>query len=410
MDLAGFIFAFLLAIFLISRGFNMGLSLLIGGILSGLFASLDFITLITVLFNGVISYMSIQLMLIVGLISGLGYIMKKTGDLEMMIQALNSLFANIRFLLMFIPALVGTLNIPGGAILSAPMVEESGSRIDLSAGKKNALNLFYRHIGFFVYPLYPSMILLSELMNINITEIIKYTAWVSLLGIISSYFVLFKNTENKKIPDEERSNTGESIKNFFNGFFSILVILVLALVFNIPFHYAVLAGTITALIKKLNKYDKKINGFINRVRDFLIEGVDYQLVFTIAGLMAFKEIIEYTGIINDVAEHIINAGVSLPVLVTLLGLLAGYISGVHVAATGMLVPLFLPMFSGGNIAVLGALLFTTINIGYIISPLHLCLVLGNEYFDDSMASLYKKLAVPLIIMVLVSVFQVLVFG
>ncbi len=409
MQIIGFTVAFMLAIILISKDFNMGLSLLIASLIAGIF-SLEIIELLIIIGQGIISEMSINLMIIVGLISGLGYIMKKSGDLKKMIKALNSLLKNTKLLMMFVPALIGTLNIPGGAILSAPMIEESGNRLKLNGIQKNTINLFFRHIGFFVYPLYPSMIIISELMAVPIISIIKYTFFVTLTGIITAYFVLFKNIDNKKVPEKETKDFKISLFEFISGFLSILIILVLALIFNLAFPYAVLAGTLVALFKNRPQKSNIIRHYYQETIDFSRRGIDYQLVFTIAGLMAFKSVIETTGFVNEIAEIILEYGISLPLLVIAMGLFAGYVTGVHMAATGILAPLFFPLIPSESIAVYTALLFVTINLGYLISPLHLCLALGNEYFEVKIGPVYKKLIIPVLIMIIISMIQVIIFA
>ncbi|MFW5976549.1 MAG: DUF401 family protein, partial [Bacillota bacterium] len=410
MQLAGFIFAFLLALVLISKNINMGLSLLVAAFVAGI-VSMDFVNLLEVMFQGIISPMSVELIIIVGLISGLGYLMKKTGDLDKMVQALNSLLGNTKLLLMFIPALIGTLNIPGGAILSAPMIEESGNRVNMNGVQKSSINLFFRHIGFFVYPLYPSMIIISELMEVPIPTIIKYTAPVTLAGLITAYLVLFKNCENHIIPKSRRKKVTTSLYNFLAGFSSVLVILILALALGLPFTYSVIAGTLVALLKKPESINKsKIEFYYQRVKEFVREGIDYQLVFTIIGLMAFKEVIEESGFVNQMAEIIIEYGIPLPLLIIIMGLIAGYVTGVHMAATGILAPIFVSIIPGGNIAVYTALLFVTINLGYLISPLHLCLALSNEFFKAKIGPVYKKLVIPILVMIIVSWVQLLLFA
>ncbi|MFW5992292.1 MAG: DUF401 family protein, partial [Halanaerobiaceae bacterium] len=330
------------------------------------------------------------------------------GDLEIMIESLNSLIKNIKILLMIVPALIGTLNVPGGAILSAPMVEESGKRIKMDMETINAINLFFRHVGFFIYPLYSTLILMSELLEIEVLTIIKYNFIIMLVGLISAYVVLFRNQGNDEIPEVEMNGVKESIINFFISFLPVFVILVLALIFDVPFHYAVITGVLVGIVK--NKTDGPlIKGLYNKIKKFIFKGVDYQLVFTIAGLMAFKAVVEKSGFVDNIAEVIIRLGVPLPLLVTGLGLIAGYITGLHVAAAGMLVPLFAPMIAESSIPVYAALIFTTINIGYVISPLHLCMILGNQYFDVSIKSVYRKLVIPLSLMICVALLQLWIF-
>jgi len=91
--------------------------------------------------------------------------MKESGDLELMVGSLVALFPRPKVLTMLLPALIGTINVPGGAIMSAPMVEENGKALGLNNAAHAAVNLFFRHIGYFVYPLHTSIIVLSELFG-----------------------------------------------------------------------------------------------------------------------------------------------------------------------------------------------------------------------------------------------------
>jgi hypothetical protein len=44
------------------------------------------------------------------------------------------------------PALIGLLPMPGGAIFSAPMVKDIGSRYQLSGSQLSYINYWFRHI------------------------------------------------------------------------------------------------------------------------------------------------------------------------------------------------------------------------------------------------------------------------
>ena len=415
MNIIGFLFSFILALILKNKGLNMGLSLLIAAVLTSIFAGLRPTAIIAAFFEGITDFGTIQLIILVAFISGLGFIMKKTGDLDLMIDSLNGIISNLKLLIVIIPALIGTLNIPGGAILSAPMVEKSAQKIKLNPENKNAINIFFRHIGFFIYPLYTSMIVITPLLNINVIDIIKYTFFVFIVGSLTAFVFFLHNTGNKENKYNVHNSSTENnfwidLLGFLKGFLPVICILVLALIFNIPFHLAVIIGVLVAIFKSHNSENTYHHNVLEHLKDFLVQGIDYQLVITIACLMIFKHVIETTGIINQLTAFFLDSGIPLLILVTFLGLLTGFVSGVHVTATIILAPLFLPLFPQTSIPVYGALLFTTINIGYIISPLHLCLVLSNEYFNVSTVSLYLKLLPPMAAMLIVSILQVLLFA
>ena len=54
-----------------------------------------------------------------------------------------------------------------------------------------------------------------------------------------------------------------------------------------------------------------------------------------------------------------------------------------------------------------SLLYFSIMLGYLISPLHLCLVLTNQYFGVKYGQVLKNLALPLVAMLTVAMIQLL---
>ena len=154
MVVVGVAVAFGSVMYLASKRVALWLSLLAGAGILGLLSQMGLPSFTTALADGLFSPMTVQLVLAVALISGLGKVMKESGDLELMVGSLVALFPRPKVLTMLLPALIGTINVPGGAIMSAPMVEENGKALGLNNAAHAAVNLFFRHIGYFVYPPY----------------------------------------------------------------------------------------------------------------------------------------------------------------------------------------------------------------------------------------------------------------
>ncbi len=64
---------------------------------------------------------------------------------------------------------------PGGAIFSAPMIQEAASGLDVSGRDKVVINYWFRHVWELTWPLYPGMILAASLCGMSIFEYIGYT-------------------------------------------------------------------------------------------------------------------------------------------------------------------------------------------------------------------------------------------
>jgi len=409
INVIGLIIGFSLAVFMIFKKYNMGMSLLFGAIILNFFSGLgvkDFLGNILITIQ---EPTTLQLMLVVSLISGLGYLMDLTGDLKKMIEACINIFKDGRLLSIILPALIGTLSAPGGAILSAPMVNESGDKIGLDKNKKTAVNLFYRHIGYFIYPLFSSIILASSFMEISALSIIKYNFVIMVTGLIISFVVFFRDVEMIDQDYFSDKSLAENLIDFFKAFLPIFVTLFLALVVKLYFPLAVLIGVCVAVINNWPARNK-LKIFKERFYLFFSKGIKYKLVFIILGVMIFKTTLESSGVINVIAGGLGNLGIPLFLIILLLGLISGYITGVHVAATGILLAIFQPLFPVGLEGPYIALLLTAIVLGYLISPLHLCLALTQEYFDAEMGKIYQLLLFPLGGMLLAGVMQIMLLG
>ena len=72
---------------------------------------------------------------------------------------MKSWLKNRRLLYVGLPALVGLLPMPGGALFSAPLVDSVDSEKGIGGTLKAAVNYWFRHIWEYWWPLYPGVIL-----------------------------------------------------------------------------------------------------------------------------------------------------------------------------------------------------------------------------------------------------------
>ena len=402
MEIAGVAVAFGSVMYLVSKNLSVGLSLIIGACIAGLLSGMGLASFGATTVQALLDPLTIQLAIAVALISGMGKAMKENGDLELMIDALVRLFRSPKILTMLLPALIGTLSVPGGAIMSAPMVEVNGKTLELQATTKAALNLFYRHIGYFVYPLYSSLIILSELLDMPKLAIIRYNAVVMLVGLVAAYFVFFRGGEHQRMPETGAST--QAIKDFVLGFSPILVTVGLVLIFGIPFYLAAAVGVVVALTRGLPDRNR-LDALGQKTRTFFTKWIDYKLALVIVGVMLFKAVIESSGVVGTLADSLFAYGTPLPILVMVLGAVTAYVSGAHMAASGILAALCAPLFPPTALAPYTSFLFTSIIVGYLVSPIHLCAVLTNQYFGVKYGQVVKTLAWPLLAMVATSMIQ-----
>ncbi len=96
-------------------------------------------------------------------------------------------------------------------------------------------------------------------------------------------------------------------------------------------------------------------------------------------------------------------------MVVILGSVVAYIVGTHMPAAAILAPFFATYFSGGLLVPYTALLFLSIMLGYLLSPLHLCLVLTTQYFGVGYSETVKRMFLPLLAMFIAMIVQLAFF-
>ena len=414
MNSLGVLVGFILIIILNSKKVDIGIAFLIGAIATAILSNLNLSKTFSIFYKTAVDPLTLKLTVIVTIISGLGYLLKQTGDLDIMINSLVEIFKNNKILCMLIPSLFGSLAVPGGAILSAPILSESADRINIGQPRKTAVNLFFRHVGFLIYPLYSAIIVTGELFKVSKLTFIKYNFLVMVVGIIVAYLTFFNSNHQENInKDKDKKVKNEkllknNIISFLLSFSPILIILILVIGFSIPFSGAVFSGLIIGLIRNLPE-NGKIQTVWKRLLDFFAYGIKYKLILVILGIMLFKNIVEATGAVTSIASLMASSGIPISLMILLLGFTVGLLMGIETGAIGILIPIFLPLLPAHNPGSFIALLFTCSFCGYLVSPVHLCLILTKEYYETRFLPIYRLLAIPVLSMITAAFIQYYIF-
>ena len=172
---------------------NFGLSLLAGAFVLGLFGVFDGnLSLLEVgkayIEGTCFSFESgwyadtILLAILMTLIFMLATCMQRLGAVSRLVKSMQTVFVH-GGMLGVVPAVYGLMPVPGGAMFSAPLVDEEGKRFGLKQSEKNFLNVWFRHIWFSIYPISSAMILICSVSfsNINIAHLmaVNIPAFVS---------------------------------------------------------------------------------------------------------------------------------------------------------------------------------------------------------------------------------------
>ncbi len=316
-----------------------------------------------------------RLMEVKGLLTSLASTMEKLGP---------------KLAMHLVPATIGLVPMPAGALVSATALRDLADRMGLTPERVTFINYWFRHIWEASLPVYPAIITTSVILSIQLSSVtltlLPMTALVIVLGIVSSYRMLKSNKRNKT---KDRTSRRNIVKNLFRTSWPILLIVGLVLagldaVIAFPLALALLACQQRAKWPEL--------------KVALKYGLDLQILFLLYAVMLFKATIEGSGAAYALFSNMQNIGMPAPVLLAVLPFLMGFATGISMGFVGISLPLLVPFITFGSEVNSYALMLAYISgyVGVLLSPLHLCLILSTEYFKASFAKVYKLILPPLL--------------
>ena len=379
-------------IFLIRKKWNLGYIILLSSLLLGLLFGLNPKEIGINFVQAIMDPVTIRLIGIIVLVLLLSSILKRIESLKDIVDSLQKLVKDYRLILAFIPSFLGLLPMPAGAMFSAPMVKEIGDRAGLNPEEVTFVNYWFRHIWEFVWPLYPSIILLSALLEVEVREIMivqfPITLIALMLGLIWEQRYLRRDEASDK-----REDFGLNIKKLFFSIWPILLVIFMVIIIKIDLLISLITVIISLIL--LNRSKMKTEVIIEIIK----KDIPLNTVVLIVGIMIFKRMLQTTGAVMVIPELFTELGVHPLVILFFIPFLIGMLTGITSAIVGISFPILLPFIVTRGEVNLNYAMFAFVGgyMGHMLSPMHLCLVVTNDYFKADMGKIYKMLILPLTI-------------
>ena len=141
--------------------------------------------------QGISARETLELFLIIVLVQYIGAVQKSRRMYDRLVDALNTMIRDKRLVAMVSPAIIGFLPMPGGALLSAPLVDVSTAKMKLKPAFNAFLNFWFRHDWELIWPLYAGLLLFQTMSRIPMRRIILFQLPFSILHIVCGLAVSF---------------------------------------------------------------------------------------------------------------------------------------------------------------------------------------------------------------------------
>ncbi|MBW2631429.1 MAG: DUF401 family protein [Deltaproteobacteria bacterium] len=395
---------FVLVLIAIRRSVSLGNAFLLGAILIGVLFGLTPGAMLLSAAGSIVMPKTLSLAVVVTLILVLSSSMEIGGHMERLLDNFRGLVTNPRLNLAMFPALIGLLPMPGGAIFSAPMVKEMGNRSKLRPDQLSFINYWYRHVWEYWWPLYPGILLSVTLANIDLWTIMMvmcpFTIVAVSLGSLSVKGLELKHAAGKR--DKSRS-----ARPFFKELIPILMVIFAGLGAGMLLSYIFPGlyitkemGLIIALILSI-AYVWFRNGMDgDRIRKVVIDPHLLKMFYMVIAILVFKGMLEDSDAVAAISREFTEFSVPLVLIAVALPFIVGGITGITIAFVGSTFPIIVPLVHsmGEGSFILAYIMLALVSgfLGVLLSPLHLCLLLSNQYFEAPFGRVYRHLVLPCI--------------
>ncbi len=323
---------------------------------------------------------NIILIIIVALIPILGGIMDDSGLMMELVQKMD-VSKKVSFIVG--PAFFGLLPVPGGALMSAPIVDQIDK--DLHPNKKIAINVWYRHALLLIYPISPILIIGSLLTGISIYLIIVAMIIPFIIMSLIGYLTLLRSV------DKERESHERDLKRVVRNFSPILIAPVIDFLgrtfFNLdsPEIFLLIGLFISVWVSiMISKMP------LSRVKEVAKKMKIWRFPLVMFAILWFLTVFVDSGLPEDIGA------LKLPFIVFIcLGFVLGFTTGRVQIPFSILIPIYL-IQNGITTMILMefVFLYCATFLGYLITPIHPCLAYSINYFKTDYKGALKYLLPP----------------
>ncbi|GAK57790.1 hypothetical protein U27_04757 [Candidatus Vecturithrix granuli] len=403
---------FSLILFLIRRKYHLGTALLAGSILLGFWCRMNPVEILASMGAGLAQIRTIMLSAIVVLILILSRSLERVEQMKRLLSSFQGLVKNPKFNLIVFPSLIGLLPMPGGAIFSAPMVDELGNEHNLDPETKSVLNYWFRHVWEFTWPLYPGLLLAASMSSVSIWAFVSRSFPLTLISLTAGYIFLLRNMP-VNMAVNSRNAAPRRLKSFLQELVPIIIVIIGAIFgsglltilqqripafINIPTELPLVLSLIVSILYIWHK--NSVSG--DMIRNILFDKGLLKMIYMICSIYMFKQVLVDSQAVNDLSAFLASQHIPFLLVLILIPMIAGGLSGIAVAFVGTSFPVLISLFHElqieQNIIPYLILGFIAGFIGMMASPLHVCLVFTQEYFKADFRGIYRQLWKPLLVL------------
>ena len=375
---------------------NIAPAFLISALIAGPLLGMDMLTTAGLMIDALQSSSTIRLVIFVLSIIYLSGLLKSTGHLDRIGSAVKSSLGSAEGGVIALPALIGLLPMPGGALFSAPLVDAAAGDTAIDTSRRAASNYWFRHNWEFWWPLYPGIIAALEISGIPWSEWALHLVLLTPIAAVIGWFFILRTTPRTgtRRDPSEREKGGVILRVLFPILCIPVVVLIssaisaIVPVWHPPSYYVLLAGIGISIISVAVENRPSLAMW----RDALQTRRMVSMAFLLICLMMYKGVIAESYLAPGLARELSHFPISVLFLTSVIACIGGLVTGIAIGFVGATFPIVVALLEGGEqYTIMMGIAYVWGFMGMMASPMHLCLIVTREHFNASWLGIYRRL-------------------
>jgi len=372
------------------RKVSVGVTLLAMGPLTALLFQVPVTALLNAYKTVAGSQYFISLTALVVIVTIMGSLLNALGYLDRLAGACQTLYGGARTAAVVLPPLVGLMPMPGGSLLSAPLISSILKHPRYTPHFKCALNYWFRHLVEFTWPVYAGILLTAALTRMSIARVSLLQAPFSMAMLLIGLVFFTRRIQSEPV---ENPSLWKPLKGIVGSIWPVAVAILLYGIAGLNLAIsALLALVALAAVARPSRA-----ALVKSVK----EGLSPKLLILIYGVLTFQKILDLSGGVQSIPRLASEYGLPEELIIVtvcftiglLTGMVSAYIGLGYSLLSGLL---YQPVLNPGYIMLASMSGFA----GMMLSPAHLCLVVTSEYFGSDILKVIRTMTLPMALFVL----------
>ncbi|HAK46447.1 MAG TPA: hypothetical protein DCO79_11085 [Spirochaeta sp.] len=350
---------------------------------------------------------NIFLLIVVFTIIVLSSQMKESGMMDDLVGSITNRLSQNKAMAV-LPAVIGLLPMPGGAVFSAPLVDSCDPEDSIDPLLKTRINYWFRHVWEYWWPLYPGVLLAIEISGLPVPTFMLLLFPITLASIAGAWFFLLRKAGKgrpvvKPSGNEKRAHIVFLLSPIIivMGSYAVLGSLIPALsefTRYLPIAIGILLSIIyLQILRPLNASSwKKI--FKSRI---FVNMVVLVALIRIYGAFIEGRLPDGTLLMEALRGELAAAGIPAYLLIMVIPFVCGISTGIAIGTVGAAFPIVISLIGPNpDFALLAStttLAYSFGHVGQLLSPVHVCILVSNEYFNVGLGKSLLGIIKPAIV-------------